>query len=421
MQTAKDFGGKVTDLQVLRGISIVLVLLYHLSLPHTLLGFSAAKPNMPFYLGVEIFFIISGYVVTLSLLKDGCNGPRFFVRRVFRLVPAMFLFLLFSCALHGYIRGSGMPVYVKEQFTVPTRDFVLQETGILFGFFTQVSAPHCYLNGAMWSLSVEDQFYAALALLCLVVAVLSQQSERAAKWSLLVIAGVLLSGVSACRVAVLVGTDLRDVLPEAAAYLLRWRFDFLALGIVLAFVAQKLRGSIRSYFKERGNFLAPLLLVIPLIVTSLCESQYTDALTVRALTGLGMPLAAACFGLLVLLAADNLAFPTTRGFLYRFLLYLGDRSYTYYLFHFPVFVVAWLLIYRFAPATFNSALRYGVAQVVLVTVLLCPLVEVVYRFVELPLMRLGKRLTHVAPAAETILMTLPIGLPTTPHKHQGAA
>ncbi len=58
---------------------------------------------MPFFLGVEIFFVISGYLVTLSLSKDEFHGPHFFVKRVFRLMPAVLVFLVFTLALNVFI------------------------------------------------------------------------------------------------------------------------------------------------------------------------------------------------------------------------------------------------------------------------------------------------------------------------------
>jgi peptidoglycan/LPS O-acetylase OafA/YrhL len=420
MQSSNVVGGKVTDLQVLRGISIVMVLLYHLSLPQTLLGLSAAKPVMPFWLGVEIFFIISGYVVTLSLIKDGFNGPRFFLRRIFRLVPVMLLFLLLSCALHVYIRRTDWPVSVKELFTTPTRDFLWQETSILFGYITLTNRPTSYFNGAMWSLSVEDQFYAAISLLCLAAAVVSGRSQRVARWCLLLVAGTLYLGVSMCRVSILFGFEPDKVLPSMAMYAMIWRFDFLGLGVVLAFVAPKVREGLRTYFKDRSTFLTPFLLLIPLAIVSLCETPYQNQFTARALTGFGMPVAGLSFGLLVLLAGENMALPVTRGWLYRTLWYLGDRSYTIYLFHFAIFAVAWLVVFRFWPSLMSDGITFGVSQMVLVMALLIPLVEVVYRLVELPFIRLGKRLTHAAPRDNgAVVLAMPSGLGR--QEHRGAA
>ncbi len=332
----------------------------------------------------------------------------------------MVLFLLFSCAIHGFIRGSDLPASVKEQFTIPTHNFLLQERSVLFGYFTLTSGPFSFLNSAMWSLSVEDQFYATVTLLCLTVAVLSRKSERAAKWCLLLVAGALYIGLLACRLSILFGLDIAPTLPRLVAYLLIWRFDFLALGVVLAFVARRVRGALRTYFQDCSTFLTAFLLLIPLGTIALCESQFQNPLTARALVGFAMPMAALCFGLLVLLAGENMAFPMTRGWIYRTMLHLGDRSYTIYLFHFPMLAVAWLLFFRFMPWALAKPIHYGIAQMVLVTALLLPLVEVVYRFVELPLMRVGKRLTHVAARGPgSVVRTLPIEVPN--HEKRAAA
>jgi peptidoglycan/LPS O-acetylase OafA/YrhL len=51
------------------------------------------------FLGVEIFFVISGYVMTLALFKDGFRGGRFLAKRVFRLTPVLLVFLAASYAV----------------------------------------------------------------------------------------------------------------------------------------------------------------------------------------------------------------------------------------------------------------------------------------------------------------------------------
>ena len=80
------------DIDGLRGIAIIPVIFYHLNVPF----FSGG------YLGVDIFFVISGFVVTLSFLKSGENSlsPKllilnFYERRFKRLFPALIIFIFF--------------------------------------------------------------------------------------------------------------------------------------------------------------------------------------------------------------------------------------------------------------------------------------------------------------------------------------
>ena len=98
-------------------------------------------------LGVRVFFVISGFLITSLLLAErqrtgGISLPSFYVRRVFRIFPAYFVFLLVMAAL------------------LPTGWLVLHKVDFLpsAAFFSDYKTPHDAL-GHTWSLSVEEQFY----------------------------------------------------------------------------------------------------------------------------------------------------------------------------------------------------------------------------------------------------------------------
>jgi peptidoglycan/LPS O-acetylase OafA/YrhL len=349
------------------------------------------RPEIPFYLGVEIFFIISGYVITQSLMRDRFEALSFFLKRVFRLTPPILLFIGLCAGLNVFLRHLPLSELAQQTFLVPWGEFSHQAVAVLLGFLTLLAGPTSYSNGAMWSLSIEDQFYAALALTCLVCAVLFRRhTPRAGYWLTLALAAAIAGGGLALRVELLCGGNLALTLPAPIPYLIKWRFDFLAVGILLVYVNQWFNPAIVRYFKERGPFFTPFLLLLPLVAASLSEGPFAPHHPI--LTGLVLPFAAVCFGLLVLLAANDLALPRTRGWLYRLMTYLGDRSYTLYLFHFPIMALVWCLMFVCAPWLFAGVLRYGVAQLLLTLAILLPLVEVVYRCVERPLTARGRRL-----------------------------
>lgn len=383
--------GKLSEIQVLRGISILCVLFCHLSITWTLLEKSPSKITVPLYLGVEIFFVISGYVIANSLIRDQFSGLRFFIKRAFRLLPAILVFFALSFALNAYFRHSDYSDASKNLFSVSNREFLKQSLAVVGGYFVLLKAPASYCNSAMWSLSVEDQFYAALTVLCLASGCLRSYRSKLAGSIAWAASGLVYFLVMAVRIGVLLGLQVENWAPALLMYLTHRRFDFLALGIVLAFAEPRVRNKVRDLFRETGLFVAPLLLMLPFGLAALAEKG-KDPTTAPILHGFVLPVAGLCFGLLVLLAASGMAFPATRGPIHKTFVYLGDRSYTIYVFHYFAFVLAWMIISRFCPAAFSNAVAYGCCQAVIAIAIMLPLCELIYKTVELPLARLGRKI-----------------------------
>jgi peptidoglycan/LPS O-acetylase OafA/YrhL len=87
---------RYADIQVLRAIACLMVILHHVSITHTTLRTLPGELESPFWMGVELFFVISGFVVTRSLLGKNTSAVAFLLRRFFRLTPAIIAFLAFS-------------------------------------------------------------------------------------------------------------------------------------------------------------------------------------------------------------------------------------------------------------------------------------------------------------------------------------
>tara|TARA_B100000700_G_scaffold331631_1_gene466292 strand:- start:701 stop:2737 length:2037 start_codon:yes stop_codon:yes gene_type:complete len=145
----------------LRALAVVAVIAYHSEIESVPGGF----------LGVEIFFVISGYLITALLLEEfnlnrGINLRQFWVRRARRLLPALFL----------YIGGSVAFAYSMADDVVPTKGEVLSTLGYVynwFGIFQEISYTDVFERKNffhhLWSLAVEEQFYLLwpVLLLCL--------------------------------------------------------------------------------------------------------------------------------------------------------------------------------------------------------------------------------------------------------------
>jgi peptidoglycan/LPS O-acetylase OafA/YrhL len=132
---------RIPSLDGLRAISISLVIAGHWASKHHQLTFLSVYAN----LGVRIFFVISGYLITTLLLNEQqktgqISLPNFFLRRAFRILPAAFMFIVVIVVLHWremrwYDAAAATLYLVNFDFACP------------------------WFIGHLWSLSVEEQFY----------------------------------------------------------------------------------------------------------------------------------------------------------------------------------------------------------------------------------------------------------------------
>lgn len=141
----------------LRGIAVLAVMLYHLAIPMS--GGRIAFEGG--FLGVDIFFVLSGFLIT-SLLLQEWNGSgtidmrRFYLRRALRLLPAV-LFLLITLAI-----GLAIAALISERAHNEASDGLKNIPSALFYFANWVEAFRLWDMGLIrmtWSLSIEEQFY----------------------------------------------------------------------------------------------------------------------------------------------------------------------------------------------------------------------------------------------------------------------
>ena len=175
------------DIEGLRAIAVGLVLLFH--------GYG--KPFTGGFVGVDVFFVISGFLITTVLLheqiKDGrISIGRFYARRVRRILPASTLMVLATIVATYYLLGfiAGNEVANDAKWTVifaANIHFALLGTDYLGSQLPPSPLQH------MWSLGVEEQFYVVWPGLFLLLVVIVRRSRRrnvrGARNSLLVIIG----------------------------------------------------------------------------------------------------------------------------------------------------------------------------------------------------------------------------------------
>jgi peptidoglycan/LPS O-acetylase OafA/YrhL len=209
----------------LRAIAILLVMLWHVPRPARLDALEGLR--MFSWTGVDLFFVLSGFLIGTQLLTPIARGTRpslreFYLKRSFRILPA-FLFVL---ALYKFV-----PVLADDTTMQPTWRFLTFTMN--FGLDYRVTGAFTHA----WSLCVEEHFYLILPALALLIGL------RCRGWTLL-IAGVLLCGGMILRALIwipLAEAPAADVNfafgPEymkAIYYPTYCRLDGLIFGVLLA-------------------------------------------------------------------------------------------------------------------------------------------------------------------------------------------
>ncbi len=135
----------------LRGIAVLAILLFHLGVPGAHGGF----------LGVDIFFVISGYLITGQIIRLSSRQefslPNFYLRRARRLLPALFVTLL-ATLITGFFFLAPHDLILLAQSVLASAAFY---SNIYFwstaGYFSDISQSNILLH--TWSLAIEEQFY----------------------------------------------------------------------------------------------------------------------------------------------------------------------------------------------------------------------------------------------------------------------
>lgn len=308
----------LTGLDGLRAVAVGAVLLYHAGLPWLPGGF----------LGVEVFFVISGYLITGLLLAEWRQFGRvdllgFWLRRARRLLPALFV-VLFVTLAYFVIRYPDEVAKVRADALaavayVTNWYFIVREQS----YFEVTGRPSPLQH--LWSLAIEEQFYLLWPLL-LPLVLIRWGERRAAQ---IAIGGAV---VSTLLMAILYrpGTD-----PSRVYYGTDTRASGLLIGAALALVPVPWREKGRrspfspAFFDVLG--FCGLVLLVGLFV-GLDERQ-----SILYRGGFGVVGLATALTIAVAVSPWARAFP--RLLEWAPLRWLGVRSYGLYLWHWPIFIV----------------------------------------------------------------------------------
>ena len=324
-------GGRRGDIQGLRAVAVLLVVLYHADL-----GFSGG------FVGVDVFFVISGYVITRALTAelrrtDSISLGRFYLRRIRRLLPALGLMLtvvMLASSLLAPIGGQPSTARTGAAAAIfNANNYLIRSGGA--GYFDVDANLNALLH--TWSLSVEEQFYFVFPAALFAAWALGRRVTRIGTQATVASALALISIVSfvSCwmltdgRVGFLGIDAVIDRSGEIAFYSSLTRAWEFAVGGLLLLASRRLSKLTRG----------PEWLLVTLGVGLVGYSAVRfDEQTLFPGTAALVPVV----GTLCILAAGE-GRPgnfVSKGLAVRPAQFLGDLSYSWYLWHWPFIVFA---------------------------------------------------------------------------------
>lgn len=333
-------------IQGLRGVAILLVLLNHAGVP----GFAGG------YVGVDIFFVISGYLIGGLMTKEvertgAIDLLSFYARRMRRLLPASLLLLLVVMGVEAWLYA---PIEHGELFS-SARAAALYLANFWFttravDYFGGHAGANPLLH--LWSLAVEEQYYAVLPLLIWMSAKRGLRSSRShVAWAL----GLVVVSLPLCVWTTWWSQPL-------AFFGMPWRVWEFALGWLL-FLG---RGRVARCGGGMLSMIGWAAWVLLVLVTLL----FHEKLLFPGAWAL-LPVVAAV-GLLAV-AGDPRLMPASRMLRTRSLQWLGNCSYSLYLWHWPLLL--------FVPQLWPNAGAWGTAAAVALSLLVG---QASYRWIENP-------------------------------------
>ncbi|MFT6050672.1 MAG: peptidoglycan/LPS O-acetylase OafA/YrhL [Halioglobus sp.] len=291
---ASDF---LPAIEGMRGLAVLAVVLYHLKVPFFTAG----------YLGVDLFFVISGFIITRNILADLSVGQfslkNFYYRRYRRLFPALVATILVSLVCAALFMPPQALLEASQSAVYALLSLANMHFWWEWNYFDIGADTKLLLH--TWSLGVEEQFYLLWPVLILLA------YKRNWGWQLIVVLG--LASLSLCAV-------FYDTRPVALFYLLPFRIHQLMAGALIAVCVFQ--------FRPRLGGIATLFATLGLMGLFVIQTMDFSALSAVAVSVFGCLLLAGHSSVVSLRLYGNSAMQ-----------WLGRRSYALYLVHWPILVL----------------------------------------------------------------------------------
>ncbi len=361
------------DIQGLRAIAVILVIAFHYNL------------GLPLgYLGVDMFFVISGYVISLSTIRNirsekRFNWQYFYRRRVRRLLPGAAIVATLSSlfallALSPFGPQQKTATMLMSVATYST-NFALMKSN----YYALDSSSNPLLH--FWSLAVEEQFYFLWGPVVLAAVAINARRNRLSTRVALIIFGALVAVIS-LTLFVLMSRYETTVMswpgfkglaqdgfsPSSIAFYSPFTrgWEFMA-GVGIALVESRtLRKNSQTALVHCTAMLGIVLLICGI---SNCFGLW-DSLTSDAQGLSPWAVISTVLGTSALLWAGNRRAFTNLLFEFRLLTYMGDISYTLYLWHWPIWVFGiaifgrnnWVVLFVLLITLFVSVVQYRIVE-----------------------------------------------------------
>ena len=314
----------------MRGLAILLVILFHHTLmrPETVVDRFYVNGARLGWSGVDLFFVLSGFLIT-GLLLDAKGGPHyyrnFYVRRTLRIFPLYYAFLFFTLRVAPWLwPDTQLAAMARESMAGRSEAWYwLYGSNILFARDENFGHPNLAVT---WSLAIEEQFYLVWPL------VVALTSRRTLIW----VCGGLIVAAFALRTVLVLG-GAHAILPYVLPFC---RMDALAAG---ALVALAMRGDrtgppvatarLLTIARIVATAAGVIVLAIWFVEDPFDNADWSEPVMQTA----GYSALALGYAGIVTLAAGGPADSwLDRFFRFSALRMLGRYSYALYLFHVPV-------------------------------------------------------------------------------------
>ncbi len=341
----------------IRGIAILLVLGMHTQIAFLQGGF----------IGVEVFFVLSGFLITTILLKEFDTSGRidfrnFYIRRFLRLFPALILMLIVLNTFTLLFQTSEIQTAALKGSLVTL--FYLSNWVRALNLFDLVYLQHT------WSLAIEEQFYIIFPLLLTTLLRLFSQ-----KRVILIIAGlslfswlwrVVLTSQGATMARVNFGLDTR--------------LDGLLMGCVLALVLASTAYRPLKQVMRRVRYFASFLALGACCTILYCAITANEAHALTYEIMLSLVSSSTCFLILYVVTIESSPIKSILEF--KPLVLIGKISYGFYLLHWVFFNI---LVYFFRVSTITPGVAAAGTAIAFAASLLS------YQLIERPVLRLKSR------------------------------